>query len=116
MCHPPRGACQQKGQGQSGGPQLPTRNQEVRRGGLREVHPEAVDPCVHEQLRPLPTNFAVTYSSISSSSSFPYFRIPTTNKVKGKGDVEFRFLFWVILSIFLDEGGDDHLLVLLVLL
>jgi hypothetical protein len=71
-----------------------------------------VDPCVHEQLRPLPTNCAVT---VSSSSSSPYLRIPTTKKVK---DVEFQGFFFFLGSFehFYGRRRDDHSLVLLVLL
>lgn len=96
MCHPPRDSYQQKGQGQSSGPQHPTGNQEVRRGGLREVHQQAVDPRVYEQLRPLPTDFAVTVSS-----SFPYLCEPrqtTESMKKGHG------VLWLLL------GSAEHIL------
>ena len=109
MCHPPRDSYQQKGQGQSSGPQHPTGNQEVRRGGLREVHQQAVDPRVYEQLRPLPTDFAVTVSS-----SFLCLHEPGQRQSKWKRDMEFRCFFWVVLSIFWAKEGRS--LVLSVLL
>jgi len=71
MCHPQGVTCQQKGQGQSGRSQHPARHQEMRRGRLREECQQAVDPCLHEQLRTLPFSFTVTVSSTWRYLSVP---------------------------------------------